>query len=86
MKENSKPFLVLTRLVAVGERISLGSLRTAANGAVLLGQTMGRAGAGRGIQAGIDAVATAAGFRVLALIVRRAALVSSGFCGEEIRD
>lgn len=71
----------LTWLIAVGERISLGALWTAADGAMLLCQTLSCACTGRCIQAGVDTVASAASFRILALIVRHAALVTSGFCG-----
>lgn len=72
--------LGLTWLIAVCEGISLGALRTGANGAMLLCQTLSCARTGRSIQAGIDTVAGAASLRILALIMRNAALVTSGFC------
>lgn len=72
----------LTWLITVGEGISLGALWTAADGAMLLRQTLSCACTGRCIQAGIDTVSSAASLCILALIVRHAALVTSGFCGE----
>lgn len=56
-------------LVAVGEWISLCPLGTAANGAMLLGQTLGASSTRRCIQAGIDTVSATTGFRILALIM-----------------
>lgn len=69
----------LTWLIAVGEGISLGLRRAAADGAMLLGQALSSAGTRRVIQAGIDTIARATGLRVLALIVRGTALIASGF-------
>lgn len=71
----------LTWLIAVGEGISLGALWTAADGTMLLCQTLSCARTGRCIQAWIDTVAGAASLRILALIMRNTALVTSGFCG-----
>lgn len=80
VKNGHRKLSELTWLIAVGEGISLGALWTAADGTMLLCQTLSCARTGRCIQAWIDTVAGAASLRILALIVRNAALVTSGFC------